>query len=259
VNESQTLTDPVCGMSVTLASPHRRVHGGSMLCFCSARCLDLFSADPKRFASTALAREAARVPAEPRRDREPALPAAEPEAARPEATGPARAPSVPHPPILDDWEPTPAETLPTPQPLKFPVRPTHTGNAAPGTARPTATGWRERLESILPGREQRFVRRVSRELLDLYRTVSARNSRLQGRDLYREIVIARKGADAGTAETLLDQAEESYALWPTPRALTFCDVVHFIAVSEFLASHDDTPWIHENVRREVDLLIPHNL
>jgi YHS domain-containing protein len=258
VNESQTLTDPVCGMSVTLASPYRHVHGGSMLCFCSARCLDLFSADPKRFASTTVAREAARVSAEARPDREPSLPAAEPQATHPEPTRPASAPSVLHPAILDDWEPTP-ETLPIPQSLKFPVGPTHRGNAAPARARPTATGWRERLESILPGREQRFVRRVSRELLDLYRTVSARNARLQGRDLYREIVIARKGADAGTAETLLDQAEESYALWPTPRALTFCDVVHFIAVSEFLASHDDTPWIHENVRHEVDLLVPHNL
>src|SRR2546430_12945188 len=37
----------------------------------------------------------------------------------------------------------------------------------------------------------------------------------------------------------LDEAEESYATWPILRALTFCDVVHFIAVSEFLASHGD--------------------
>ena len=87
----------------------------------------------------------------------------------------------------------------------------------------------------------------------------ARHAGLRGRDLYRQIVIARKRVDPDSADALLGQAEESYAMWPTPRALTFRDVVHFIAVSEFLGSHDDTPWIHENVRHEVETLIPHHL
>jgi hypothetical protein len=71
---------------------------------------------------------------------------------------------------------------------------------------------------------------------------------------------ARDGqADPDSADALLDQAEESYASWPTPRTLTFCDVVHFIAVSEFLASHGETPWIQADMRREVQSLIPRNL
>ena len=73
------------------------------------------------------------------------------------------------------------------------------------------------------------------------------------------VVIAHKQADPDSADALLDQAEESYASWPTPRTLTFCDVVHFIAVSEFLASHADTPWIQADMRREVQSLIPRNL
>jgi hypothetical protein len=168
---------------------------------------------------------------------------------RPEATRPANAPSASAPPTLDDWEPSSRpDTLPGARSPKTPASKVQ----AP-------TGWRERLAGLLPGREQRFVRRVSRELLGLRRAVSASHARLRGRDLYREIVIARTHADTDSANTLLDHAEESYAMWPAPRALKFCDVVHFIAVSEFLATHDDTPWIHENVRREVESLIPDDL
>jgi hypothetical protein len=43
------------------------------------------------------------------------------------------------------------------------------------------------------------------------------------------------------------------------RALIFRDVVHFLAVSEFLTSHGDTQWIHENMAREVQSQIPHTL
>jgi hypothetical protein len=119
--------------------------------------------------------------------------------------------------------------------------------------------WRDLLAGAFPWGERRFAKRVSRELLGLYGTVSAKHPRLRGRDLYREVVIARKQTGPASAEALLDQAEESYAMWPTPRSLMFRDVVHFIAVSEFLASHRDTPWIQTNVRRQVESLIPHNL
>jgi len=166
----------------------------------------------------------------------------------------------------NDWKRSPRpNTLSTARFLKFPVTQAQAGYApparGPGTAprRPTGIAWRELLAGLLPWREQRFARCVSRELLELYRTVSGRHARLRGRDLYREIVIAHKQADPDSADALLDQAEESYASWPTPRALTFCDVVHFIAVSEFLASHGETPWIQADMRREVQSLIPRNL
>jgi hypothetical protein len=121
--------------------------------------------------------------------------------------------------------------------------------------------WRHFVAGLLPWAEQRFARRVSNELLDLYRTVSAKNARLRGRDLYRAIVMARERTGPKSAEALLDQAEESYATWPTSRALMFSDVVHYIAVSEFLASHahGEAPWIKTDMRREVESRIPHNL
>jgi P-type Cu+ transporter len=44
------LTDPVCGMSVTLASPHKTEHQGQSLYFCSASCLTKFRAQPHLYA-----------------------------------------------------------------------------------------------------------------------------------------------------------------------------------------------------------------
>ncbi len=48
-----SLTDPVCGMSVTEASEHRCQHGGRTYYFCSAGCRSKFSADPDKYLSKA--------------------------------------------------------------------------------------------------------------------------------------------------------------------------------------------------------------
>jgi len=47
------LKDPVCGMSVTEASPHHAEHEGRPYYFCSAKCLAKFSAEPGRYADPA--------------------------------------------------------------------------------------------------------------------------------------------------------------------------------------------------------------
>jgi len=217
--------------------------------------------DPKRLAVIAPAKAASKRLNVAHHYREEIL-----ASTQPGATRPANAPSVSYPPTVGDWKRSlRPNTLSTARFLKFPVTQAQAGHApparGPGTApgRPTGTAWCELLAGLLPWREQRFARCVSRELLELYRTVSGRHARLRGRDLYRQIVIAHKQADPDSADALLDQAEKSYASWPTPRTLTFCDVVHFIAVSEFLASHADTPWIQADMRREVQSLIPRNL
>jgi len=43
------LKDPVCGMTVTEQSPHHTQHEGKPYYFCSTRCLQKFSAEPKRY------------------------------------------------------------------------------------------------------------------------------------------------------------------------------------------------------------------
>ena len=119
--------------------------------------------------------------------------------------------------------------------------------------------WRDVFSWPLPCRERRFARRIGRELLKLYWIVSASHPNLSGRGLYRTIVISRTRVDPESAEALLDQAEESFAAWPTRRTLKFRDVVHLIAVSEFLASHASVSWIQSNIGREVASQIPANL
>ncbi len=56
------IKDPVCGMTVKPDTPHRAVHGGSSILFCSAGCKAKFEANPARFigaAPTGHAQEAA--------------------------------------------------------------------------------------------------------------------------------------------------------------------------------------------------------
>lgn len=43
--------DPVCGMSVSLASPRHDVVDGSEVVFCSAHCRERFATDPSRYQS----------------------------------------------------------------------------------------------------------------------------------------------------------------------------------------------------------------
>ncbi|MBI3171058.1 MAG: YHS domain-containing protein, partial [Hydrocarboniphaga effusa] len=45
----QALKDPVCGMTVTVQSPHALHHQGKPIYFCSARCKARFAADPARY------------------------------------------------------------------------------------------------------------------------------------------------------------------------------------------------------------------
>jgi hypothetical protein len=120
-------------------------------------------------------------------------------------------------------------------------------------------GWRDVFSWPLAWRERRFARRIGRELLRLYWFVSARHPDLRGRGLYRTIVISRTRMDTESAEALLEQAEESFAAWPTRRTLKLRDVAHFIAVSEFLASHGKVSWIQSDIGREVASEIPANL
>jgi hypothetical protein len=86
-------------------------------------------------------------------------------------------------------------------------------------------------------RERRFAAECCRELMRVHRVVAASHSHVAGVELYRLVVAAHVGGDPAVTEALLDRAQESDALWPAPRALTFRDVVHYLAVSGFWALH----------------------
>ena len=122
------------------------------------------------------------------------------------------------------------------------------------------SGLRNLLASnFLAWRESRHAARTSRQLLKLYRSVAASHPKLEGRDLYRQVVMERNRCDAGAADLILDNAERSFADWPTSRDLTLCDVVHYLSMSEFLAMHDGEHWMHVDIGRVVAASIPRDL
>jgi transposase-like protein len=113
---------------------------------------------------------------------------------------------------------------------------------------------------FLGRREKQHAAKTSRELLDLYRTVAAANPRLGKQELYRRIVMARLGGTVAAADAVLARAEQSFATWPVERALTFRDVVHYLAVSDYVATNEDAAdWTRENLGRVVEKLVPESL
>ena len=108
-------------------------------------------------------------------------------------------------------------------------------------------------------RERRFAAGCCRELLALHHATAVRHAGAKGLDLYRLVVLAHVGGDETTADLLLRRAHESYAMWPERRALTFRDVVHYLAVSGYWAQHRGRRWVCSDIRRVVDSAIPHQL
>src|ERR1700722_6000131 len=51
MTDSRSLKDPVCGMAVTLPSPHVTVQGGTAVYFCGAGCKAKFLASPAKYSS----------------------------------------------------------------------------------------------------------------------------------------------------------------------------------------------------------------
>jgi hypothetical protein len=96
----------------------------------------------------------------------------------------------------------------------------------------------ELVASLVSRSESRYAAETARELLKLHWIVSATHPGLPRRDIYRKVVMIRTGADEYEANGLLRRATESFAIWPTERELTFADVVHYLAVSEYLTSDD---------------------
>jgi hypothetical protein len=196
----------------------------------------------------------------------PTLP---PRATPPLAPIPRQLPALPTAPTsgaesLDDdyWQ---EKTLPTTGIASRKVAAARTSVTAPIRSRADErpSGWANKLLGpLLVGwQERRYAAKTSLELLKLYRKVAAGRPGLRREDLYRRVVLARLGgATEASADAILDRATESFATWPAERPLTFRDVVHYLAVSEYLASHNDAAaWTQENMGRVVAKLVPDDL
>ncbi len=114
-------------------------------------------------------------------------------------------------------------------------------------------------EWLLAWSERRHVVRASKELLALYRSAVVSYPELAGRELFQRVVMHRTGCDSMAADAILERAQESFAEWPARRELTFCDVVHYLSVTEFFAAHQRQQWTHSNMTSVVASLVPHDL
>jgi transposase-like protein len=143
-----------------------------------------------------------------------------------------------------------------------------------GTSARTATGIRTlpRVQPASPTsspffrrffigwKEKHHAAATSRELLRVYERVAAARPGLKRKELYRYVVMAHRGGSQSAADAVLARATESFATWPVERALTFRDVVHYLAVSDYLTSGDIPPeWTRENLGRVVASLVPDEL
>ena len=108
-------------------------------------------------------------------------------------------------------------------------------------------------------RERHLAAVRCRELLKLHHTVIGARPDLAHVDLYRQIVVDRTGCDRAAADAILRHTQESFAAWPVSRELKFRDVVHYLIVSEILHSHNESRWVHADIRRVVYSSIPHEL
>jgi len=134
--------------------------------------------------------------------------------------------------------------------------------ATPPPADDPAPAWTRKLFGPLFAgwQEKHHAARTSRELLKIYHTVAATHPGLDKRQLYRQIVMLRLGGTLAAAEAVLVRAAESFSTWPAERPLTFRDVVHYLAVSDYLASNNDiADWTRENLGRVVASYVPDNL
>ena len=61
-HDSSGLKDPVCGMTVTVESPHHHQHHGHTHYFCSARCREKFAANPGQYLNPEVKTEVAAPP-----------------------------------------------------------------------------------------------------------------------------------------------------------------------------------------------------
>ncbi len=112
---------------------------------------------------------------------------------------------------------------------------------------------------LVPLQHRSFARRVCDELLELYRIESLLRPQAPPRELYRIVVGSHMKVDAVAAEDLLNQAEESFSGWPTPRPVSFSDVAHMVVIAEIQARFGCKPWFEADLGHLVAARIPHDL
>ena len=109
---------------------------------------------------------------------------------------------------------------------------------------------------LLIALEQWHAWRMSRRLLKIHWIIRKEEPELCGIALYERIVARRGNVGSKTPHAIVQSAAESFTLWPVKREIRFRDVVHYLAVDDYLQSHRTVLGIRSDMRRMVEMVIP---
>ncbi len=215
------LIDPVCGINVSMLTPHICIHGGAMFFFCSKECRSLFRLNPAQFVVI----------------------------------------NTPEPSIIEEIESGTKELKIPEEPDYAAVNSTSRRQTEKKPEHQIAIrDLHSLIPSWIQARQvRRHVVATCKELVALYLKVSADHPRLGKRQLNKLLVMARNNCNEKDAYEVLKFAEESYATWPVERELTLPDVIHYLMVTEFTSKYDVEHLAHIDFGPEIRSLIPSDL
>jgi len=108
-------------------------------------------------------------------------------------------------------------------------------------------------------RELRFAKKAGRLARAHYHRLRKKRPELNGQALYQAFVCECNAIDESAAQAILQRAEDSFAAWPNNRDLIFRDVVQYLVISEYLASHPERGGTTVNMTRIIAQIIPGQL
>ena len=108
-------------------------------------------------------------------------------------------------------------------------------------------------------REYWQVQRVSRRMLGRFRAIVRSKPRLDSTEAYRLLVQDHMHCDSRAADRILLGATQSFAVWPEDRDLQLRDVIHYVAVTEYLQHSAGSRGMRSDVQAVVNAMVPGNL
>jgi hypothetical protein len=83
--------------------------------------------------------------------------------------------------------------------------------------------------------EKRYATRLARRLLAALTRVREAHPTLTAKEQYAKALMQALDCDAERAAELISDAEDSVSWWPHDKELNFRDLVHFVAVTLYMA------------------------
>jgi hypothetical protein len=108
-------------------------------------------------------------------------------------------------------------------------------------------------------RERAQIKRTCTQSMRLYRAISAEMPEASKLELYAQVVKRRGDHDEAAVRDILRHAEESFALWPVDRDLTFRDLVAYLAVTDCMRANPGSKGVRSEVLGVVAEAVPAEL